>query len=279
MGEYRFATPFFLLFDLTLFATLGLLLRSRSSPGRASASPAASAVASPAGSPAAPAVASPAAPAVASPVVSPAGSPARGARRARAAAFVVTGLAVLLVSVATYLPRSNSFAKDPTLPFTHISERFALTFNDYAEFLGVSDASLLCPDLGGPLCFSRLRVYDLAGLCDRKIARLIGRDPAALREYVLGDLRPTFIHTHDYWSVLTDFPADPRFRESYAPIVESRSTWAPRHGYGGEYFDGDYVRRDAVGDPRALEALRERLARARGPYPVLGAGRHPFPRG
>src|SRR5262249_42888378 len=132
-------------------------------------------------------------------------------------------------------------------------------FNRLADALGAGPSSLLAPDLGGTLLVSRLRVYDLVGLCDRTAARTLRNDAAAFHRYVLAEARPTFVHVHGPWSEWAAFHAHPGFVASYAAIHEVwREAGAGDGGDAREPIEGDYVRRDALGaDPAAtLERLR-----------------------
>ena len=151
MAEYRFATPFFLLGYLLLFAVAAEVLRH----------------------------------------VRPA-RPAVGR-----AVFAACIAAVLLQSAFIYAPRSREFAAHPTAPFQGVARQVAMPFNTYADALGIADGSLLCPDVGAALYYSRLQVHDLGGLCDRRIGRLLDRDAKGIRDYVLDELQPTFIDLHD----------------------------------------------------------------------------------
>jgi hypothetical protein len=212
MGEYRFATPFFLLFPLVLFAILvNELNNSQLSP------------------------------------------------LLRKAIFLIFATACLVSSAIVYIPRSIRFAEEPPTSFKTVASKMGIRFNIFAEELGISDASLLCPDIGGTLCFSRLRVYDLAGLCDRKIAKLVHRNPTTLRNHILNDLRPTFIHVHDIWFVISGLYCDARFRESYVAIQESPTVWADEQGHIG--YSGDYVLKAALASETDIERLRRKIIR------------------
>lgn len=213
MGEYRFGTPFFVLFNILLFILVAVLFAYAN-------------------------------------VLS---------IRFRELAFLALLIGFIAQSAVIYLPRSLQFAKKPTVPFSFVARDIGINFNYYADTLGISEASLLCPDLGGTLYFSRHRVYDLAGLCDRRFAQLkCDRDTQGLKDYVFDVLRPTFIHVHDFWSVYSGFHSDPRFRTLYTPIKETPSEWAQKRGKE-VYFSGDYVRRDAISSETDLHHLRMRL--------------------
>jgi hypothetical protein len=130
-------------------------------------------------------------------------------------------------------------------------------FNHYAERLDIADASLLLPDLDGTLSCSKLRVWDLAGLCNRTLGRALGKDPATVYAYVFEVIRPTFIHVHDYWAREANLEADPRFRRDYVPLYEVEDPWIADR-FHTQRHSGDYVRRAAVaGKERAYQRLKE----------------------
>lgn len=163
-------------------------------------------------------------------------------RRVLAAAV---SLAALAWTLDYYGSRTARFREHPTVPWDVIAEVYGERFNEYADRLGVADGSLLLPDLGGTLTRSRLRVYDLAGLCDRTTGRTLERDPAAYRDYVFEVARPTFIHSHDHWTWVADLQGDSRFRRDYLPLFEIEDPWITRH-FGRRLCSGDWVRREAV---------------------------------
>ena len=213
MGEFRFATPFFLLF----FWFGGELVAAL-----ADALPATAAL-----------------------------------RRLTA---VVTAIFVLQAGTI-FLARSLRFAADPTVPLTVASRFGGHGFNRLAAALPGRPASLLTPDLGGVLLHSELRVYDLAGLCDPVIARSLHQRPQALRDYVLGEVRPTFVHTQGAFTRSSALHVDPRFARDYVALHEAHSTdpdWV-RLWRGADVppMWGDYVRRDALRAPEALASLQE----------------------
>ncbi len=158
------------------------------------------------------------------------------------------------LSLLQFGGRSLRFAQDPSVPFAKVA-RFAYRFDRYADVLGLENASILLPDVGGTLYYSRLQVYDLGGLTDRTVALTLLHRPdlAAFHNYVFDTLHPTFIHTHGLWTYLARLDDDPRFRRDYAAIREELDPWI-RKKFGLEMFSGDYVRREAVGGK--LEELR-----------------------
>ena len=170
--------------------------------------------------------------------------------------------AIFVLQAATiFLARSLRFAADPTVPLTVASRFGGYGFNRLAAALPGRPASLLTPDLGGVLLHSELRVYDLAGLCDPVIARTLHQRPQALRDYVLGEVRPTFVHTQGAFTRSSALHVDPRFARDYVALHEVQSTdpdWV-RLWRGAEVppLWGDYVRRDALRAPEALASLQE----------------------
>jgi hypothetical protein len=185
----------------------------------------------------------------------------RSGRPSRVAS-VAAGLAVL-VSLGGAVYRSRAFLQNPTLSFQRVEREYARKFNRYAEALGMTDASFLLPDLGGTLYSSHLRIYDMAGLCDKTIAKTLhphvggdeGKDFKAFHEYVFGQVRPTFIHIHGYWTRSTRLWSDPRFSAEYVPIFEHLDKSVYKH-HLVDMRSGDYVRRDALRSADALAKMR-----------------------
>lgn len=174
-------------------------------------------------------------------------------RRALATALVCL---VIGATVIHMFPRSLAFSAHPVLDFRWVVDRYGKRFNAYADVLGLDEASVLLPDLGGTLFVSRLRIYDLAGLCDRIIARTLRRSNNNFRDYIFEEIRPTFIHTHGYWTLVARFSADDRFKRDYVAIHEKADDWI-RKRIRQNINSGDYVRRDALRDnPDALARLR-----------------------
>jgi hypothetical protein len=170
--------------------------------------------------------------------------------------------AIFVLQAATiFLARSRRFAADPTVPLAVATRFGGHGFNRLAAALPGRQPSLLTPDLGGVLLDSELRVYDLAGLCDPVIARTLHERPQALRDYVLGEVRPTFVHTQGAFTRSSALHVDPRFARDYVALHEAWSTdpdWV-RIWRGAEVppLWGDYVRRDALRAPDALASLQD----------------------
>jgi hypothetical protein len=176
-----------------------------------------------------------------------------------------TAVAVFAVqALVIFAARSVTFAADPPVPLDDTLRLGGHGFNRLAATLPVRDASLLTPDLGGVLLESKLRVIDLAGLCDPTIARTqsIGGDVSALHHYVFETVKPTFIHTSGTFQRTSRLHEDPRFERDYVALHESRDAppeWASfwRGRARTPPWWADYVRRDALaGDASRLDALR-----------------------
>lgn len=172
----------------------------------------------------------------------------------RARALVGCALAgALLLSVTGQAAQNSRFVDRPTLSMCFVAERYGHTFNAYASYLGLRDATVALPDLGGTLLTTRLRVVDVAGLTDRRVADAYAAgDTAALRRYVLSEVRPELLHVHAAWTAKTGLTESRLLAAGYVPLY--------REGNGG-----DYVRADAVRDPARITALRESVG------PVLDA--------
>ncbi|MEU6001500.1 hypothetical protein ABZ837_27190 [Streptomyces sp. NPDC047197] len=170
------------------------------------------------------------------------------AERPRARALVGCAVAgALLLSVTGQAAQDRRFVQRPTLSMCFVAERYGHTFNAYARYLGLRDATVALPDLGGTLLTSRLRVVDVAGLTDRRVADAYAAgDPAALRAYVLHEVRPELLHVHAAWTVKSGLTPPRLAAAGYVPLY--------REGNGG-----DFVRADAVRDPARITALRERV--------------------
>ncbi|MHB9129890.1 MAG: hypothetical protein ACYDBB_02220 [Armatimonadota bacterium] len=177
----------------------------------------------------------------------------------------VSLLAVLLgISIPLFRTRSQQFAANPTVSLATVTQRYGLRFNDYARRLGLHQASVLLPDLGGALYYSHLQVYDLGGLCDRRIAlNRYRQHKSDLWQYVFVEVRPTFIHTHDFWNFITQLQCDSRFQRDYVPILEYQTPILRQYNqqYHQYFVNGDYVRRDAIrGREKAFDHLRQQYA-------------------
>ncbi|SFB43155.1 hypothetical protein SAMN05216266_11165 [Amycolatopsis marina] len=164
-------------------------------------------------------------------------------------ATLVFGLVVALsASAVSFSASAQQFRDQPNISMCYVADRLGRVFNSYADIVGTADASLLLPDLGGSALTSRLRLVDMAGLVEPRIADFINSgDRAGMRDYVFDEVKPTFIHSRGPWSAGNGLPADPRMDRDYHAIYLYPHP-GPRNG--------DWVRKDAVSDPATLAALR-----------------------
>jgi hypothetical protein len=167
----------------------------------------------------------------------------------------VAALVLLGLVGASSAGRSVRFASDPLVPFADVVREVGLRFNAYADSLGVTQGSVLTPDVGGTLYVSRLRVDDMAGLCDPVVARTIQRDQAAFHDHVFERLKPTFVEFHAYWTLASCLELDPRFRRDYLPLHEFRDPWVKRRNPA--LVSGEYVRKEVAAlRPAAVRAIQ-----------------------
>ncbi|MHB9111297.1 MAG: hypothetical protein ACYC4D_01510 [Thermoleophilia bacterium] len=160
-----------------------------------------------------------------------------------------------------FVQRSHQFAYHPTISFDDVSGN-AFMFNKYAERLDIRDGSIILPDLGGMLYYSDLRVYDLAGLCDKTIAKTINRDQQTFYDYVFGTLRPSIIFTHSEYTDLARFDLDDRFRQDYAPVIEYRDSHHERR-LNASLFSGVFIRKELARDKQdIISEFRDEVDRA-----------------
>lgn len=163
--------------------------------------------------------------------------------RARAVVAVPTVVA-LLVSGAELADAARTFRAAPTAPLCLVATNTARAFDVYSRLVDAPEPSLLAPDVGAAALASPLRVVDLAGLTDRRIARFwADGDMTGLRTHLLTEVRPTFVTTNRDWERTTGLLADPRLAADYVEIATSPSGVT------------DLVRTDVL-RPGELEALR-----------------------
>jgi hypothetical protein len=183
-------------------------------------------------------------------------------KKASIAVFLLIFALWGIKSFPKYYQRTQVQAKDPLISFTHITETYAIPFNEYAEALEIEDGSLLVPDLGGTLYYSNLTLYDMPGLADKTIARTFNPDRDKFRDYIFDEVKPTFIHTHGIWTYKTRFSNDPRFIRDYVAIEaynEKVNNDSDQDGSQEEFISGNFVRKDAIKDPQLLIDLQESL--------------------
>jgi hypothetical protein len=160
---------------------------------------------------------------------------------------VACGLAVVLaltMTVPLLEERETSFRTGPTVPLCLVADSAGRLVNEMADLLALGDNEVyLGPDLGGSALTSRVRIADLAGLTDARIAdlRRDGGDEA-LADYVYEDLRPALVHAEQAWKIRD---TENRAERDYYFLDNTD----PAMG-------GSYVRKDLVASPAVLEKLR-----------------------
>jgi hypothetical protein len=172
--------------------------------------------------------------------------------------FVAIPLAVGMVwfTWSVQQPRLVDFEKWPTVSFARIAGEYGTRYDSLATALAIKHASVLIPDIGATLYYSQCRVYDLGGLCDTTIARTRQIDQPRFWNYVFDTIKPTFIHTHGFFSAVSKFERDPRFARDYVGLKASREFYA-----GDSVLMGDWVRRDQVVGKDSLVALIQESGR------------------
>jgi hypothetical protein len=157
----------------------------------------------------------------------------------------VSVVLALAASLSLLKQQEAHFRSSPTVPMCRIADSAGRLVNEMADTLGLPDtASYLTPDVGGSSLTVRLRVIDLAGLTDARIAdyRAAG-DIRGLAGYIFGTLRPTLINAVRAWRI-TGW--DHRLSTDYV-LLDNTSD--PSIG-------GMYVRRDAISGPGQLNRVR-----------------------
>ncbi len=157
----------------------------------------------------------------------------------------------LIYSAYHFYNRSMQFAQKPTVPFEYVKRTFADTFNSYSDRLHLKEASVLLPDLGATLYYSKIEVYDASGLCDRVIGRNIYRDVNEVHDYIFESIKPTFIHVHNTWSERLSLDDDERFRNNYLPIYEYEEDSLSK-AVGQRIMSGNYIRKEALSPSNAM---------------------------
>ncbi|WP_245924989.1 hypothetical protein [Nocardia nova] len=168
--------------------------------------------------------------------------------RARGRALVaLTLVAAMIPSGVALADAADSYRADSDIPLCWIAFRFGRYFNGYADILDLQQGTLLAPDMGGSALTSRLRLIDMAGLADARIADIYaGKADIGLADYVFEDLKPTFVHTHGVW-MQNGLTVDPRMDRDYYRIQQSQNLASP---------DEDWVRKDVVRGDKQLGQLR-----------------------
>ena len=162
-------------------------------------------------------------------------------------ALIALALIVAMIPSGVALARaSESYGSNSDVPLCWIALRFGRYFNGYADILHLRQGTLLAPDMGGSSLTSRLRLIDMAGLTDARLADIYaGKGEINFHDYVFDDLQPTFVHTHGVWFA-NGLTIDPRMARDYYRIQRSLNPASP---------DEDWVRKDVVRDDQQLQQL------------------------
>jgi hypothetical protein len=154
------------------------------------------------------------------------------------------------VSGLVLVDGARAFRAAPTAPLCLVAQNTGRAINSYAELVDVPDPVLAAPDIGGAALVSDLRLVDVVGLADPRIARFwAAGDIEGLRAHLLREVRPTFLTLNPDWARLTGLASDPGLLRNYDKIATSPAGVT------------DWVRRDVLG-PGDLAALRVRAAQA-----------------
>lgn len=150
------------------------------------------------------------------------------AHQALSATAIINYRWILLFATATLLLsysyfdfrfRAERFARNPTAPLKTVFLNFK-PLETLAEKIALKQPSLLIPDLGATLMYSKFHVLDLAGLCDREMARMTyrGATPAEFSNYILSTLRPDFVQAQGWWAYKAGLEKHPDFKRSYIDL-------------------------------------------------------------
>jgi hypothetical protein len=163
----------------------------------------------------------------------------------------VVGTVAIVLSAIGWDGAMREFRAKPTAPMCLIVVNSAFEFNAYLQALGRTSGTLFAPELGGTALVGTSTVTDGGGLAEPVMARFWReKDTAGIRDYVLEQVRPTFLKAHGEFRPFMGFDADPRFQADYVEIAPT-----PNNG-------ANWVRRDALTDPEALDRLRVAAAAA-----------------
>jgi len=159
-------------------------------------------------------------------------------------AVVLAGAAV--ISGAQWIAQAAVFRAEPVAPMCLIVVNSGREFNGYVDILGLKNPTLFAPEIGGDALTGTSLLTDGAGLAEPTIAKLwAAKDWAGVRDYVLDDVRPSFLKAHGQFRTQMAFDTDPRFVRDYVLIGET-----PNKG-------GNWVRRDLVRDPATMARLQD----------------------
>jgi tetratricopeptide (TPR) repeat protein len=168
-----------------------------------------------------------------------------------------------LSAVPNQVKRVIAFAGNPPTPFGDVGRNTVSRFDAYARILGLKSASLMVPDVGAPLLTSSLTIYDLAGLTEPDILFALKADTVYWRwehpefyELVFERLKPTFISTGGFWTMVAGLENDPRFVRDYVAIHSFDDRYV-KDSSGKTERSGDFVRRDVAGQDGVARLRKE----------------------
>lgn len=109
---------------------------------------------------------------------------------------------------------SHERSKAPVVPLWEIQKRAKLV-KEIAARHDIQQPSVLTPDAGGFLLTEGLTVYDLPGLCNKKLALTYGKDQGAFEHYIFEELQPDIITLHGLWTEESGLLESQQFQKSY----------------------------------------------------------------
>jgi tetratricopeptide (TPR) repeat protein len=183
-------------------------------------------------------------------------------------------LLLVVVAAVPQIPRLWRFALDPPTPLAEVDRLWGQKLEAWKRILNLKEGSAFLADVGAPLWSSSLRILDAAGLCEPAIVRTLKdgtpewklRSPA-FYDWFFETARPTFVATHDFWTVVSQLDQDPRLLRDYVAIDAYWDRYAERT-YGVRSRSGIWVRRDALTAPDALAQLQAVRSSARRETPA-----------
>lgn len=134
--------------------------------------------------------------------------------------FVVCLIPALLIA-GSQVRRLILFEQHPTTPMRVVAA-IGEYFVQLAERAGIESPSLLYHDAGGSSYVAGIHVIDLAGLCDRTIAKH-RHDRDVMRRYLFYERCPTFIYSAKTFADRVGLETFPEFQSDYLPLPPAPS--------------------------------------------------------
>jgi hypothetical protein len=174
--------------------------------------------------------------------------------RGRIVLAVVIVAAGVLSSMQLY-DTGLLYRKNVKTPLCIVAERDGRTLNGLADILAVPKPSAAVVDLGGQAMTTKLDLIDLGGLGTARTADYHGADDLnGMRNYILNEVKPTFITTIGSWDVTIGFPTDPKMASDYTLIYKGQPPFpGMTYSYNGVHF---WVRTDLAG-PAKLQEMKD----------------------